>query len=505
MIKYIIRLHRILGTVLSILFVMWFLSGLVMIYHHYPSIDSEWLNKQRAAVKHSNILPIDSIIHAIPAEQTDSITQIRLYACGSEPLYQVTTSGGDFILSANNGTLSDSIPSGTLEQNAALLFQNDAVLTEKMLDIDVWLIGVGPQGDHPVHHYICPRSIDGRELYLSSRTGEPLQYTDSDSRLWAWLGPIPHWIYITWLRSSGRQPWTDVVLWLSGIGTIMVLLGIIIGIRSWVIGCKRRKKYGTPYVKPLFRWHHLGGMLFGLFVLTWIFSGYMSLEKVPEWMVPVSKQHNIQDEMRGCFLNAKQYAVSDSAILAAYPGTKTITWTAFDGKPVLKVQTADSLYLVDAADSLMRPFVVNTNVCEAWMKNVCQQDAAVKATLLSDYDNYYINLKTPPPLPVVKVEVDDADESAYYINPSTLDCRYYNNNQRMRVWLYKGLHCFSHSWFAKHDTLHLSLLWLFMIGGTMVSITGLVLGYKHYTKRRKSKKNAKVELTTYQIHNHNKE
>ena len=36
--RLFINLHRILGTVLSILFLMWFLSGMVMMYHTYPSL-----------------------------------------------------------------------------------------------------------------------------------------------------------------------------------------------------------------------------------------------------------------------------------------------------------------------------------------------------------------------------------------------------------------------------------------------------------------------------------
>ena len=95
------------------------------------------------------------------------------------------------------------------------------------------------------------------------------------TRFWAWVGAIPHWIYITRLRATGRQPWTDTVLWLSGIGIAMTLTGIIVGIRAMVQTRRRSSNAGarglTPYVKPLFRWHHLFGLCFGLFVLTWIF------------------------------------------------------------------------------------------------------------------------------------------------------------------------------------------------------------------------------------------
>ena len=36
--QVLIRVHQLLGTALSILFVMWFLTGFVMIYHNFPKM-----------------------------------------------------------------------------------------------------------------------------------------------------------------------------------------------------------------------------------------------------------------------------------------------------------------------------------------------------------------------------------------------------------------------------------------------------------------------------------
>lgn len=35
----IFKIHRVLGAFLSILFLMWFVSGVVMMYHTYPKVD----------------------------------------------------------------------------------------------------------------------------------------------------------------------------------------------------------------------------------------------------------------------------------------------------------------------------------------------------------------------------------------------------------------------------------------------------------------------------------
>jgi len=35
--RIMFTIHRVLGTLLSVLFLMWFVSGIVMIYHGFPS------------------------------------------------------------------------------------------------------------------------------------------------------------------------------------------------------------------------------------------------------------------------------------------------------------------------------------------------------------------------------------------------------------------------------------------------------------------------------------
>jgi hypothetical protein len=39
-----------------------------------------------------------------------------------------------------------------------------------------------------------------QQLYISSKTGEVLQFTDKAQRSWAWLGAIPHKFYFPFIR-----------------------------------------------------------------------------------------------------------------------------------------------------------------------------------------------------------------------------------------------------------------------------------------------------------------
>ena len=54
-------IHRILGTALSILFLVWFLSGLVMIYHTFPRADRADKRAKMDILSPENLPSLDQI------------------------------------------------------------------------------------------------------------------------------------------------------------------------------------------------------------------------------------------------------------------------------------------------------------------------------------------------------------------------------------------------------------------------------------------------------------
>ena len=131
----------------------------------------------------------------------------------------------------------------------------------------------------PLWKYSWP---NGDQVYISEATGEVVQYTTTASRLGAYVGAIPHWLYFTPLRKNGPQ-WSRVVIWSSGIGTVSAILGIVIGI--WMYSPRKRYRYqGAPTSIPYRgqkRWHTVFGLIFGLGAATWAFSGMLSMDPFP--------------------------------------------------------------------------------------------------------------------------------------------------------------------------------------------------------------------------------
>ena len=217
--RLFIKTHRILGICLSILFLMWFVSGIVMMYHTYPRVEKEQALAFAEDID-TVLLPIQNLVEELPLR--DPVKSISLNKRAGENVIRISTEEEEFLLNARTGLPIGKFSSGQLQQIANRWSSGDAMLKDTLNEIDVWLIGAYPFKDFPVYHYCFPDEEKG-ELYLSSRTGDALQFTTWKSRFWAWVGAIPHWIYVKQFRAHGRQPWKDIVLWVSGIGILMTL------------------------------------------------------------------------------------------------------------------------------------------------------------------------------------------------------------------------------------------------------------------------------------------
>ena len=73
----------------------------------------------------------------------------------------------------------------------------------------------------------------GTEVYVSPRTAEvSARRRRRATRVLAWIGAIPHWLYFTPLRVN--QPlWYWLVVWTSGLGCVLAVLGLVLGVTQF--------------------------------------------------------------------------------------------------------------------------------------------------------------------------------------------------------------------------------------------------------------------------------
>jgi hypothetical protein len=356
---------------------------------------------------------------------------------------------------------------------------------DTLRELEQWIPFSRLRNDFPIYKFYFSDK-DKHQLYVSSVSGEALQFTNKNNRFWAWLGAIPHWVYFTSLRWNS-QLWMDVVIWLSGLGCIMCIAGIIIGLRSYIVRYRKKKKWETPYKKPAYKWHHILGFIFGIFVFTFVFSGMMSLATVPKWMVKV---HN-PDIQRKLFASdtvaLQNYTLDYRKIIEQYKGEiKSIELASFGDVPLYKAIIGSQMYVFDASGDEVKLLEITGQMIENRLSKIHSEQISI--TLMHEYDNYYVDKKNRLPLPVYKVDVSDADNSTYYINLQNGNIRYFNTNTKVRRWTYQVLHSFKLGFLVKRPVLWNIIMWTTMIGGTLVSLTGVWLGVRYVGRWFKSRK-----------------
>jgi uncharacterized membrane protein len=139
------------------------------------------------------------------------------------------------------------------------------------IDYDQWTVSGDFNRDRPLDR-IALNDAAGTEVYLSSATGAVVLTTTRSIRIANYLGSIPHWIYSAPLRHHA-EAWRALLWWLSLLGTIGAAIGVILGVVKLGVAIRDRT---WPY-RGLQALHHALGLIFAPFILTWIFSGLLSL------------------------------------------------------------------------------------------------------------------------------------------------------------------------------------------------------------------------------------
>lgn len=467
-------IHKVLGIALGILLLVWFFSGLVMIYHTFPSVNEYDRLKKMDPLSPEGLPSIESLATRLPAGET--IRKLTLDSYMGIPCFHIQGKENSYDLPADS---SYQLPA-TPDFNRIATHWVDAPIAriDTLNELEQWIPFSRLRQEFPIYKYHFADKSK-HQLYLSSKTGKVLQLTDAKSRFWAWMGPIPHWIYFTSLRQDLIR-WSQVVVWLSGIGCVMCIAGLYLCVRDIRLA-RQRGKMLTPYKKFWFKWHHLGGTLFGIIVLTFCFSGMMSLANVQGWILTPKLPFNPQVRMNQITPSLTDYKLDYREALAAYPGeVRQLTWDAFGSYPIytLAAEKMGKGHWVDASTEQLRPLELTQEQIRKVIEEVHGQENKIHFEWLDHYDTYYLPRKYRAPLPVWKVTIDDVDQSAYYINPQRGTSRYQNTSSRWQHWAYPALHSLQFRFLAERPWLRLAVLWILMLGGTFVSLSGVYLSIR---------------------------
>lgn len=476
--KGLILSHRYLGVALSLVFTMWFLSGIAMIYaRDMPRLTPEERLARRPAVDFSRI-------RLGPAEAADRVGLIGtggavLVTILGRPAYRF----GGVTVFADTGERMGELD----EANALVIASGFLDLPESALRhegivarSDQWTIQ--HRGQLPLHK-IAADDAARTVLYISPRLGEVIVRTTRGSRALAWVSAIPHWLYFAPLRLNDRL-WRQVVIGLSALGAVTVLIGLVLAVIQFAPARPfRLSRIGAsiPYA-GLMRWHYVSGVVFGLFTLTWVSSGMLSMEPL-NWASEEGAGYGIYGTLAGGPLDLSAFpAIDADAWNEVLPrGTiKEVDFARIQDEPYFVVPTATREPILITPEPLAvrrEPFSAESIM--ARVREGADGVPIVESDVLEAYDAYYYAQGRDAPLPVLRVKLGDPDATWFYIDPATSQVvESVTERRRLERWIYHGFHSLDFSfWYYSRPLWDVGVIAL-ALGGALLSTIGVVIGFR---------------------------
>lgn len=433
--RWLVLFHRYAGIVLGILMALWCLSGVVMMYVGYPELQqAERLRALPSLDLHACcVLPDDA-----------QIASFQLEMLAGRPVARL----GSRLLDLTNAEQIDAVTPQQAQAVAA------APSPGVLLDYDQWTVAVRGR---PLYRFALGDAA-GTEVYVSQRTGRLVQTTTARQRFWNWLGAVPHWLYFAQLRHNARC-WTQIVVWTSFAGCWLAATGIWLGVQRFL---RRPAGRWSPY-RGLMLWHHVPGFIAGVFALTWVASGLISMNP---WGFLDSSDDGVPSP--GTVASAQ---LRDAlAHLPRQGNWVSVDSSLFDGQ----------LYLIAATSSGQRTRFDTQGMPHPLTASDVKKLTGTDAELLMSEDPYYFSHhRDIVPLPVYRVILEDAGHTRYYIDPvSGAFLRRVDGNSRWYRWLHQGLHRMDFTPALRQRPLWDVLMWVLMSAVATISCTGAVLGIR---------------------------
>lgn len=472
--RWLYIVHRWIGIGTCLLFAMWFVSGIVMMYVAFPQFtDAErWMALPPIAWGKVQVTPDRAMA---VAGFTRYPRDLRLAMLNEEPVYRLLGWDGERkTLSAIDDRAIDHVGP---ELALAVARHHPAAVQPELketVERDQWSVTARYDPLRPLY-LVSLGDPAGTELYVSSRTGEIALDTTRTERVWNWLGSIPHWIYPTVLRKDGPT-WRLVVLWISGICMVTAVTGFWIGI----LRMRLRRRYSNGAVTPYrgwMAWHHIAGLIGGILVFTWMFSGWLSLNPGDFFAgrgtareAAVRYGGSEGPHMPGEFLLEKKFG--DVAAVEA-----RFVWLG--GKPLVVLTGRDGgRTTLDPTTGSAAP-VSEARIFEA-ARRLLPNAALTMRQRLEQPDAYWYSHHQQRVVPVLRAGFDDDAHTWFHIDPATGDILGRTDDSRRTYrWLFNALHSFDFALLLRYRPAWDVVVWLLSLIGLIVSVSGVVIGWRH--------------------------
>jgi hypothetical protein len=483
MIRWLFLLHRYLGIGVGALMVMWCVSGVVMMYVSYPQLAQSSRLHHLAPIAWSACCKVSGDVLADDA----SVSDFQVEMLADRAALNVRGASGPGLIDLATGMPIKRI-SDAQAAAVARRYAPDAAGEPRLLgltDDDQWTIAGDFNADRPLYRF----SVDdekGTQVYISSATGRAVQLTTARERFWNRLGAVPHWLYFSALRRHAAL-WSEVMIAASLAGCFLAGTGIFIGVRRLM---QRPPGSWSPY-RGFNLWHHMAGLVFGVFALSWVLSGLLSMNPWG-WLEGGGAQaERARLRGHGEFSGAQVKGALAALLRSQPPAAVSLTIAPLADRLYIIATAADGERRRLNADAGLAPLTGRDLI---YVAGVLGGSAATPAAaprpvatprpvaiLMTQEDAYYFSHHHDiVRLPVYRVIL--AGGTRYYVDAvaATLAAKIDPDAQAYRWW-HEALHRMDFAAALRGrpqwDVLMLSL----MCGVTFLCATGAYLGYRRLT------------------------
>ena len=471
----LVVIHRYLGVVLGLLMLLWFVSGIVMMYVPYPQRGESERSAALAPIPWTLCCNFSGVTLA----GGNLIEAARVENVADQPVLRLRSGGTPIMADLSAGqilTIGEAEANRIAEITAEEIVESaPAISPPEKIEIDQWTVGDNAVGRRPLYRFAF-EDADDTQLYISSVTGEVVVWTTRGQRFWNWLGAIPHWLYFTELRRNGPL-WVQIIIWTSLLGTFLTIIGLYLGISRFRTGRDGRV---SPYY-GWFYWHHISGLVFGVVTLTWVMSGLFSMQP---WGFLESSGGNEREALAGAYPQWNEVQTSlDTIRNEATTDIVSMRTAPFGGNLYWLATHQDGR--ITRLDDRGTPTPISPEDLAQATKILAGERTIASTEMLFTEDAYYFRFqggfaeRDPIPLPVYRITLNDTDSTRYYLDPSTgqLLLRV-DSAERGYRWLFNGLHRWDFTAGLRSRPLWDIVVLFLMVGSTLGVITGVYLGIR---------------------------
>jgi hypothetical protein len=473
-------LHRWLGIAFCLLFAMWFATGMVMHFVPFPSLTEAERFAGLAEIDTSRVAigPGD----AVEASGLSDAQRVRLIQRSDGPVYIVAGRSQLKAISAVNGAAA---PISSMEEALAQarahathhgIDASHASAAERITD-DQWSVPNGFDRHRPLFR-VALGDAAGTEIYVSSVSGEVVLDTARHERWWNLVGSVVHWIYPPILRRHWAL-WDRVVWSLSLLSAIAAALGAVLGL------LRIRLRSGRS-ISPYRGWqalHHLIGLASTVFLLTWIVSGWLSMDHgrlFSRGQLTASEAATAEPLLDPSALSLTGKGPISKGLISTElisPSVREVEWFAFNQQIYRRDRSANGRQILSRLDHDTLTPLQSDILSPRDVEKMAARLAAACATPSNVVaDDAYASFSLVAGAPVYRSICGDVwfdIDSASGMVLQRLD-----SSRRAYRWFYTALHALDFPILLSHPLMRTVLVVGLCGLGFLFSITGIVIGWR---------------------------